>query len=89
VLPCNARDERCVYTGEVPARAKYAGTDSIERDVGMLENFILAPQHKNTHMEMTHTSRDKTSDSRCDVDRVQNTFKGRRKIVNFWFVRNR
>jgi hypothetical protein len=37
----------------------------------------------------THPSRDKTCNSRCDVDRVQNTFKGRRKIDNSWFVWNR
>lgn len=43
MLPCNARDERCAYTGEIPARAKYAGANRIERDVGMLVNFTLAP----------------------------------------------
>jgi hypothetical protein len=41
-----------------------------------------------TRAGTTHSSRDKTSDSRCDVDRVQNTFKGRREIISFWFVRN-
>jgi hypothetical protein len=87
VLPCNARDKRCAYAGEVPARAKYTGTNSVERDVGMLENTISAPTE--TRTETTHTSRDKASDSRCNIDRIQNTFKGRRKIISFWFVWNR
>jgi hypothetical protein len=38
VLPCDARDECCAYAGEIPARAKYTRTNSIERDVGVLEN---------------------------------------------------
>lgn len=44
MLPCDARDKRCAYSGEVPARAKYTGTNSVERDVGMLENTLSAQQ---------------------------------------------
>src|ERR1700722_4251546 len=88
VLPRDARDKCCAYAGEVPARAKYTGTNGIEWNVGMLENTILAPRDKNTHIGTTHTSRDKTGDGRCDVDCIQDTFKCRRKIISFWFVRN-
>lgn len=50
MFPCDTRDERCAYAGEVPARAKYAGTNSIERDAGMLEN-VSAPQEDGSTLE--------------------------------------
>jgi hypothetical protein len=43
MFPCDTRDERCAYAGEVPACAKYTGTNSLERDAGVLENTISAP----------------------------------------------
>jgi hypothetical protein len=55
VLPCDARDKRCAYAGEVPARAKYTGTNSIEWDVCMLENYISPI--RNTHRDDAHQSR--------------------------------
>ena len=51
MFPCDTGDERCAYAGEVPARAKYAGTNSIERDAGMLENTISAPQEDGNTLE--------------------------------------
>ena len=39
-----------------------------------------------TRSRTTYPSGDKTCNSRCDVDRVQDTFKGRRKIVTLWLV---
>lgn len=44
MFPYDARDQRRSYAGEVPACAKYTGTNSIERDAGVLENAISAPQ---------------------------------------------
>ena len=44
MFPCDARDQRRAYAREVPARAKCTGTNSIERDAGVLENAISAPQ---------------------------------------------
>ncbi len=37
VLPCEARDERWSYAGEVPACPKHAGTQGLERNVGVLQ----------------------------------------------------
>jgi hypothetical protein len=51
VFPCDTRDERCAYAGEVPARAKYTGTNSIERDAGVLENIISASQEDGNTLE--------------------------------------
>jgi hypothetical protein len=42
-----------------------------------------------TRSRTTHPSRDKTCNSGCNVDRIQDTFKGRRKIVTLWLVWNR
>jgi hypothetical protein len=36
VLPCDARDERWSYAGEIPACAEHAGTQCRERDVRVL-----------------------------------------------------
>ena len=44
VLPCDTWDERCAHAGEVPARAKYTGTNSMEWDAGVLKDTISAPQ---------------------------------------------
>jgi len=52
VLPCDARDEHCAYAGEVPARAKYTRTNSVERDVVMLENIISAPREDGNTLEV-------------------------------------
>jgi hypothetical protein len=40
-----------VYAGEVPARAKYTGTNRIERDAGVLENTISDPQEDGNTLE--------------------------------------
>ena len=36
VLPCEARDERWSYAGEVPASAEHTCTQGCERNVGVL-----------------------------------------------------
>ncbi len=51
MFPCDTRDERCAYAGEVPACAKYAGTNSLERDAGVLENAISAPHEDGNTLE--------------------------------------
>lgn len=51
MFPCDTGDERCAYAGEVPARAKYTGTNSIERDAGVLENTISVPQEDRNMLE--------------------------------------
>jgi hypothetical protein len=59
---------------------------------GMLECLRTSYQpHRRmgTRSRTTHPSRDKICNSRCDVDRVQDTFKGRRKIVTIWMVWSR
>lgn len=49
MFPGDTRDERCAYAGEVPARAKYTGTNSIERDVGVLEEHQISPTGRCEH----------------------------------------
>lgn len=79
-----------VRTREKSQRVRSAPGRTVLRGMlGCLRMPYQPHRRTGTYSRTTHFSREKTRNSRCNMDCAQNTLQGGRKIVTLWLVGNR